>query len=163
MNPLLYKAHPLLNATIRLLAGGETVGFQNASALLLTYLAINLPFSMLLAHRARRSLHIRLRFSVAYLLALPGAVLYTPMVLTLLSDVVNHAFHLEDRFLLLFALLVATVLLAALFAVALRYRNGNPVGLEAGLFLALTLLLASAPYALALLALDHRFEIFHVP
>lgn len=160
MNPFLFKAHPLLHATIGVVTGTGSLGFRGGLALLATYLAINLPLAVLLALRARRSFRLRIRFPAAYLLALPATIMYTPIALTLLRDVIHHSFHLDERFLFLFALLVATILLAALFGATLHYRNGDPVGSEIGLMLALTLFLACIPYGLLLLGLDRLLEFF---
>lgn len=160
MNPFLFKAHPLLHATVSLLTGAEAFSAREALTLLVTYLAINLPPAVVLVFRVRKSVQIRLRFTTAYLFALPATVLYTPIALTLLRDVARHAFQLQDRYLLLFALLVATVLLAALLGMMVRYRNGDPVGSETGLILALTLFFAYIPYGLLLLGLDRLFDFF---
>ncbi|MCU0735071.1 MAG: hypothetical protein MUF20_06040 [Methylotetracoccus sp.] len=160
MNPFLFKSHPLLHATIGLLTGAEAFSFRQIITLAATYLALNVPLAVLLARRVVKAVHVRLRFRAAYLLALPATVLYLPIGLTLLSDVVHHTFLLDHRFLFLFALLVATVLIAALFGIALHYRNGDPVGSETGLILALTIFLACIPYGLVLLGLDRLFQIF---
>lgn len=160
MNPFLYKAHPLMDATIRLLTDSGAFGFQDAAALLLTYLVLNLPLAALLAYRLRQSVQLRVRLHAAYLLALPATLLDLPIALTLVDDVMHHAFRLEDRFLFLFAASVATALIAALLGAMPKNRDAEPIGPETGLAVSLTLLLGCIPYALALLGLDAWFGIF---
>lgn len=153
MNPFLFKAHPLLAATIGLLSGAGDL--RGGARLLIGYLVINLVPAIVLSRNVRRSVHLRLRFIAAYLLALPATVFYIPLALTLLGDITRQTFRLDERYIFLFALLVAVALLAALYGAAIHRRPGGPVGLEAGLSLALSLLLASIPYGLVLLGLDH--------
>lgn len=153
MNPFLFKAHPLLQTTIGCVTGsgcssGVWVG------LLTAYLLLNLPLAVFTLLRVKRLLHIRLRFTAAYLVSLPVTILFIPNVLTLLSDVMHHAFQLENRVIFLFALFVATVLLAALVGNLVHYRNGEPIRSEHGLTVVLNLLLACVPYALLLLSAD---------
>lgn len=162
MNPFLFKAHPLLQATIGCLAGtGCTPGLW--VGLLATYLLLNLPIAALTSLSIRRLLPIRLRFAGVYAVALPITLLFLPIVLTLLADVLRHDFRLEDRFIFIFALFVATILLGALVGSVLRYRNGEPVGMEYGVTIALALLLACIPYGLLLLGADSLLGFLPAP
>jgi drug/metabolite transporter (DMT)-like permease len=95
-------------------------------------------------------------------LAFPATLVYTPIALTLLDDVLNHAFRLQDRYLLLFALGVAAVMLAAFYGVVVRFR-GRPVGAEIGLTLAMALLLAAVPCSMLLLGLENWVSAFPPP
>jgi len=91
----------------------------------------------------------------AYFFALPATGLYLPLMLTLLQDVVGHHFELGSRRFLLFALLVVSQFLTALYAFTLRHeRSGLPIGLESGLTVSLFLLLASIPASLIMLGIN---------
>lgn len=160
MNPLLFKAHPLLQQTLEVLAGTQPLTTKIVLGLPATYLVLTLPLAALLAFRLRRALHIKAPFGAAYLLALPATLLFVPIALTLLGDIAAHAFRMEDRAIFLFALFVATILLAAMLGALVHYRNGASIGSEEGLILALTLLLACIPYGTLLLVLDRWLGLF---
>lgn len=160
MNPFLYKAHPVMQASIGLLTGVGSYGISDAIRLLVIFFAINVPYGALLSLVARKSAGMGLRFGTAYILAFPATLLYTPISLTFVDDVLHHAFRLEDRYLFLFALGVAAVMLAAVYGVVLHHRGGQPVGSEVGLILAMALLLAAVPCSILLLGLDAWVSFF---
>lgn len=162
MNPFLFKAHSLLQVTMGCVIGSRcSPGLW--MSLLMTYLLLSVPMGALISLRIRRLLRIRLRFAAAYALALPITILFIPIVLTLLSDVLHHAFRLEDRVIFLFALLVVTVLSAALVGNVVHYRSGEPIGSEHGLTIVLTLLLGCVPYGLLILGVDELIAVLPKP
>lgn len=154
MNPFLFKSHALLYATIAMLGGSGAYGMTDALRLAAIYLLGNVLTAWCFGAGARRSAGVRLRFRKVYLLSLPATLVYLPISVTLLNDVVHQMFALDDRYLLLFAVAVATVMLAGLYGVVIHHRGGQPIGSESGLALALILLLAMIPAGLLLLGLD---------
>ncbi|MFM8330873.1 MAG: hypothetical protein ACKN9T_04225 [Candidatus Methylumidiphilus sp.] len=154
MNPLLYKAHPLLFLTIDVFANPAAHPWRESGRLLLIYLAANLAWAGCLAWVVRRLAGFVPSMALLGVLALPATLLYLPAMLTLLADVLAHSFQLADRFILAFSVLTASQMLAALYAVAIRYPNGSALGLIDGLSVSLTLWLASLPVCLALLWLE---------
>ncbi|MFO1419186.1 MAG: hypothetical protein U1E83_11015 [Methylotetracoccus sp.] len=163
MNPFLFKSHPMLLAAIGLLTGSGRYGAADAAILLLVIAAITVPFAECVVLVAKRAAGIAVRFRVAWVLAFPAAVVYMPIVLTVLNDIVGHTFAWQDRYIFLFALAVAVIMLAALYGVVVHYRGGQPVGSEIGLTLALALLLAAIPCGLIVLALDGWLGFFPPP
>ena len=157
MNPFFFKSHALLSATLAFVTGAGQLGAAGGMALIAIYLGANLPFAWCLNFVAKRSVGLSLPFRKAYLLSFAATVLYLPLGVTLLNDVVHQGFRLDDRYLFLFALAVATLMLAGLYGIVLHYRGGQPIGSESGLILALALLLATLPVALAVLGLDTWF------
>jgi hypothetical protein len=158
MNPLLYKAHPLLHLTVDLLANPAAHSLREAARPALVYLAVNLAFAPGLWWGAKKAGGAP-SLGLAYLLALPAALLYFAPMLTLLGDVLAHEFHFADRFILAFCVFVAIQMLGAFYAVALRRPGGGPIGLRDGLAVSLLLWLASLPASLAGLWLNAAWKI----
>lgn len=155
MNPLLFKAHPLLYLSVDLLIRPSAYSVDDVSRLILIYLVINLLWTAVLRLAVRRTVGIRLTLPRAYGLALPSAVVYTPLMLTVSSDILAHAFRLEERYILIFVIAVAAQMLGALYGVGIHFdRTGRPIGIRAGLSVALCLLLASLPLSVLLLGLN---------
>ncbi|MGX2038655.1 hypothetical protein ACWJKU_00765 [Methylocaldum sp. MU1018] len=155
MNPLLFKAHPLLYLSVDLLVYPSAHPANDFFRLILIYLTINLLWMTALRIAVRTTAGIRLTPFRAYSLALPGTFAYAPAMLTVLSDVLAHAFRLEERYILIFVIGVAAQMLAALYGFAVRSdRTGRPVGVTAGIAVSLLLLLASIPFGLLLLGLN---------
>ena len=149
MNPLHFKAHPLLARWIDLVVEPSAHHAGDLLSLLLILLASNLLWASALPWLLRRMEGLDLTPLKAYLLALPATFLYAPLMLTLLQDVIGHAFEWRHRWFLLFALLVASQLLTALYAFGIRHeRSGVAIGLESGLGVSLFLLLAAIPASL---------------
>jgi hypothetical protein len=155
MNPFFFKSHALLSATLAMLTGAGQLGVGGVLVIVATYLLTNLPFAWCLAAVARKSPGLSLPFRKAYLLSLPATLAYLPLGVTVLNDVVQQNFQIDDRYLFLFAVAVVTLMLAGLYGVVLHYRGGQPIGSESGLTLALALLLATIPIGLMLLGLDN--------
>ncbi|SMF97254.1 hypothetical protein SAMN02949497_4675 [Methylomagnum ishizawai] len=161
MNPFLYKAHPLLHRLISLLLDPTSATPADALALAALMLGLNLLWVPALLWAALKTDRLRLSLPLAYGLALPASLLYTPMLLTVVSDVAAHGFRFQERFLLVFALFVVSQTLAGLYAFALRHRpSGYPAGLMTGETIALFMLLYSLVMAAGLLGLDTVFGIF---
>lgn len=164
MNPFLFKAHALLAATLGLVlnpAGSAPALWVKLAAL---YLSMNLPWALVLMLALRKAANLRLGYGQAYVAALPALLLFLPLVLTLLDDIIHHAFLWRERFIFVFAVAVAGLLGTAGYGLLVRHpRSGKPIGLEAGLVVAMALLLASVPYGLLLLGLDAAFGIFRMP
>lgn len=155
MNPFLYKAHPLLYRLADLLAHPSGHSLGEISDLLLILLAINVLWVPALLWAARRAAGVRLPFLKGYLLALPATLAYAPMMITVVSDVVGHAFRLQDRFLLVFAIFVTSQMLGGFYAFTLRKgRRFDVAELAAGLSVSLFLLLVSIPACSVLLGLN---------
>lgn len=160
MNPLLFKAHPLLYLSVDLLIRPSAYSVDDFSRLILIYLVINLLWTVALRLAVQRTVGIRLTPFRAYGLALPSTVVYAPLMLTVSSDILSHAFRLEERYILLFAITVAAQMLAALYGVGIRFdRTGQPIGVRAGIVVSLSLLLASIPLSLLLLGLNAVFRV----
>jgi hypothetical protein len=160
-NPFRFKAHPLLSRWIDLLSGSGQLSLDEVSQLLLIALAANLAWAFALRWFLWRAERIRLSFGRAFLLALPAALVYLPLATTVCSDVLAHAFRFQDRFIVVFSLFVASQILAAFYAFAIRYSAlGNPIGLAAGMALSLFMLLLSLPLSLLLLGFDACFGLF---
>lgn len=160
MNPLLYKAHPLLYLTVDWLANPAAHSWQEARLLALLYFGINLIWALLLRHGVGKIAGFSPGYFLAYWLALPALLLYLPPMATILQDVTGHQFHLSDRFILVFCVLVASQMLGAFYAVAIRYpRNGIALGLSDGIALSLWLWLFSLPLSLALLLLNNIYRV----
>jgi hypothetical protein len=160
MNPFLYKAHPLLSRLVELLLDPSAHSLDEASQLALIFLALTPLWTLVLLWVIRRGLGFRPSIIVGYALAFPACLLYLPLWLTLLGDVLDHAFRLEDRYLFIFAIVVVAQMLGAFYGIAIRYdRTGRPIGLKAGITVSLALLLASIPFGLGLLGLNHWFRV----
>lgn len=161
MNPFLYKAHPLLQNLVILLTEPSAYRLDEAAALVLLVLAINLLWTPGLVWVARKADKLRLSLVQGYALALPACLGYTPLVLTVVGDVAAHGFRLQDRFIVVFATFAVSQILTGFYAFALRHRPGGyPAGLLAGATVSLFLLLMSLPLCLALLGLDMGVGIF---
>ncbi len=161
MNPLMFKAHPLLTKWIEFITAPSSLGLNGVIYLLAVLAGSNLLWAASLPWLLRKIEHLSISPLRAYLLALPATFLYAPLMLTLLEDVLHHAFEFQHRWFLLFALFISSQLLAALYAFALRHeRSGQPIGLESGLAVALFMLLASMPASLILLGIHELFTLF---
>lgn len=160
MNPLLYKAHPLLYLTVDLLVHPAAHRVADFSTLVLIYLTVNLLWAPCLQFAIKKGAGFLLGYRRAYPLALPSLVLFTPLVLTLLGDILTHSFKFHDRYILILAILIAAQMLGALYgALVKRPANGRSIGLQAGLAVASTLLLLSLPFGLLLLGLNAWLEV----
>jgi hypothetical protein len=161
MNPFTYKAHPVLLEWIDLITQSSTNPGHDLRQVLLLLLLTTPLFGLALRHIARKADEISLPWLQAFGLAMPSALLYTPLILTLLNDVVHHAFVFSERWFLLFALVVANQTLAAFYAFLIHSpKERGPVGLESGLGISLFLLLTSMPIGLAVLGIDALIHIF---
>jgi hypothetical protein len=155
MNPFLYKAHPRLLQWADLLANPSAHGIGEIADLALVFLALNALMALGLRWAAGRAAGIRPSFPKAFLLASPASLLYLPLMLTVVGDVVGHDFQLRERYILIFSIFVGSQMLAGFYAIALRHGpRGQPAGLRAGMAVALFLLLISIPACLAFLGLD---------
>jgi hypothetical protein len=154
MNPFFFKSHALLASTLALLTGSGSLGLVEALVIATIYLAASLAYGWCLAAAAKKAVGLALPFRKAYLLSLPATLAYLPLGVTLLNDIVRQSFQLGDRYVFLFAVGVAVLMLAGLYGVVLHYRGGQPIGSESGLTLALALLLATLPIGVVLLGLD---------
>ena len=155
MNPLLYKAHPLLYLTVDLLANPGSHSLHEAFRLVLIYLCVNLVWTPCLWLGSKKLLGFAPSYPLAYALALVSLVFYLPTALTLMSDVLAREFRFQDRFILVFCIFIAAQMLGVFYAVAIRYpRNGRAIGLHDGMAISLALWLASLPVSLALLGLN---------
>jgi hypothetical protein len=161
MNPFLFKAHPLLYRSVELLIHPFDHTLDDFTRLVLIFLIINLLWAAGLPWAVRRAAAIRVSLLQGYFLALPATVLYAPLVVTVLSDVVTRTFEMQNRFLLVFSILVVSQMLAGFYAFFLRQgRRAEPVGLVAGVTVSLFLLLVSLPACGVLLGLDRVLRIF---
>lgn len=162
MNPLLYKAHPLLSRWIELLTHPGSQSVSDLLVMALVLLGGNIILAIGLFWLIRKAEEVVLTPGKAYWLALPASFLYTPVVLTALQDVIKHDFELKNRFFLLFGLVVISQLLTAFFAFAIKdsARSGQPIGLESGLAASLLLLLLSIPVALVLMGINFLSPFF---
>lgn len=152
MNPLLYKVHPLLYLTVDLLAHPATHGLRELARPALVYLGIALAWMPWLRWGVGKAAGFAPSYPWAYALALPAVLLYLGPMLTLLGDVLAHEFHFSERFILVFCLFVASQMLGALYAVAIRRpHDGGALGLGDGMAVALLLWLLSLPTGLVLL------------
>lgn len=161
MNPFLYKPHPLMQRLLGLLFEPQAQSLDGVAGLVLLMLGLNCFWALGLIWAARSVDRLRLPLRLSYGLALPACLLYTPLALTIVSDVAVHGFRFQERFLLVFALLVVTQILAAFYAFMLRHRpSGYAVGLQAGLAVSLFLLLLGLPISLGVMGLDAAFKLF---
>jgi hypothetical protein len=155
MNPLLYKAHPLLFLTVDLLANPAAHPWREAGRLALVYAGLNLVWTPWLWWGVKKAAGFAPSIPLAYALALPALLCYQAPMLTVLGDVLAHAFHFADRFILVFCVFVAVQMLGALYAVAIRRPDGGgPIGLADGMAVSLSMWLLSLPTSMALLGLD---------
>lgn len=160
MNPLLYKAHPLLFLTVDIFADPSAHSVEDWGRLLAIYLALSVVWTPVLLLGVKKTSGFFLPWAIAYGLALPATVFYLPLIVTLLNDVLAHEFSYTQRFIPVFCVFVASQMLAVFYGSMLKYpRNGRPVGLGDGLTVALLLLLASLPTGLAFLWLNGAFNI----
>lgn len=158
MNPLLYKAHPLLLLSMDLLVHPAAHSLREGGRVLLIYLLANGLWAFCLRWMLRRVAGIAPAPWLLLLLALPATLLYLPTMLTLLADVVAHHFLWAERFILVFCVFVATQMLASFYAFAIRYGNGSPLGLIDGLSVSLALWLLSLPVCLGLIELERVWQ-----
>jgi hypothetical protein len=155
MNPLSYKAHPLLARWVDLITEPSAHHANDLLALLVILFATNLLWASALPWLLGKIEGLTLSPLKAYYMALPATFLYAPLMLTLLRDIIGHAFEWRHRWLLILMLIVASQLLTAFYAFGLRHpRSGVAIGLESGLGVALFLLLASIPASLIMIGAD---------
>jgi hypothetical protein len=160
MNPLLYKAHPLLYRSVDLLLHPASHSLFDLVRLLSLYLILNLPWVLGLRWVIRKVTGLRLSWLQAFALALLSIPFYLPIMLTLLSDVASHSFHFRERYILLFTIGVVVVMFAGIYGALIRDARSDWIGLSAGFSIALVLLLLSMFYGLLLLGLDARVNVF---
>lgn len=155
MNPLLYKAHPLLYITVDMLTNPSAHSLREAALPALVYLAVNLVWTPGFWWGAKKAAGFAPSLPLSYLLTLPASLFYLGPMLTVLGDVLAHEFHFMDRFILVFCVFVAAQMLGVFYAVAIRNpRDGDILGVSGGMAVALFLWLLSLPTAVALLSLD---------
>lgn len=163
MNPFLFKAHALLYHLVNFLINPASRSLDEAVGLLAILLSINLLWATPLIWIVGRD-EIRLSPLKAYLLALPATLLYAPTMLTVMADVAEHAFHLNDRLILVMAIFVASQMLGGFYAIALRQAHDRrPVGVVAGMTVSLFMLLVSMVASLALLWADEAWHFMPEP
>lgn len=155
MNPLLFKAHPLLELTVALVMNPRGHSLGEFWLLVSIYLIVNLAWAGLLMKAVRWNAGFAPPYWHAYFLALPSLIFYLPLMLTLLSDVLAHDFHFSQRYILIFTFLIALHMLGAAYGVLIGHpRHRRVIGLHLGLMVALTLLLLSLPLGLLMLGLN---------
>ena len=155
MNPLLYKAHPLLYLTVDLLVSPAAHRANDFSTLALIYLTVNLIWAACLRFAVKTGAGSVLTYGLAYWVAMPSLVCFAPLMLTLLGDILTHSFHFDDRYILVLAILIAVQMLGAAYGALIRHpATDRSIGLQAGLIVASTLLLLSLPFGLLLLGLN---------
>ncbi len=160
MNPLLYKAHPVLHLTVDMLINPGAHSLGEACQLILFYLAVNITWTPWLMWGLKKTVGFSPSFPLVYGLGLPALLFYLPTMLTLLSDVLAHEFRLTDRFILVFCVFIASQMLSAFYGVAIkRPHDGKAIGLRDGLTISLFLWLGSLPTGLALLGLNAALKI----
>lgn len=161
MNPLLYKAHPLLTRWVDLLSAPGAQSPDKLYYLIVVLMSCNLLWAIGLPWLLRKAEGLEIRPIKAYLMALPATALYSPLMLTLLQDVLGHNFDFQDRWVLLLVLLAVSQLLTALYAFTLRHeRSGVAIGLESGLTVSMFLLLVSIPASMILIGTNALWPIF---
>jgi len=161
MNPLLYKAHPLLWLSVDLIANPKAHSPSEAAHVALVYLAANVLWAVWLWRGLRKTDGFTPSIPLAYLLALPASVSYLAMMATLLADVLAHEFHFADRFILVFSVFIASQMLGGFYAVSIRHRvDGRMIGLVDGLAVSLYMWLFSLPVGLAVLWLGPMLKVF---
>jgi MFS-type transporter involved in bile tolerance (Atg22 family) len=108
-----------------------------------------------------KSVDIQVGYHAAFWLSLPAMLLYLLPMITLMADVLDHRFHWRDRFMLVMWVVLASSMLAVLYAFGIRQiRYNRAIGLQAGLEASLTLLLMTLLIALALNGLDSAFSLW---
>lgn len=159
LNPLLYKAHPLLFRAVDLLLHPGAYSGVEIVGLAAIFLGINQLWAVAMWQASQSLTEVRLSLRASYGLALPACVLYAPLLMTVLGDVLDHNFRLEDRVILVFAILVGSQMLGVLYGLTLRNPHGGPIGIRTGLAISLLLLLTSLPFGLVLIWLNSMFRL----
>ena len=161
MNPIAYKAHPLLIKCLALLTEPSDLSRGDLITLLTLLILGSIPYALAIRWLMARTEGFRPQPIGSLLLAVPAHLLYTPVMLTLIGDVVHHRFLIEDRWFLLFTLLVISQLLCALYAFGIRRPEGaGMIGVESGLGVSLLLLLVSMVLSLALALIELEAPLF---
>lgn len=161
MNPIAYKAHPLLIKCLALLTQPGDLNRGDMITLLALLILGSIPYAFALRWLIGKSEGFRHSLIRSFLLAVPANLLYTPVMLTLIGDIVHHRFLIEDRWFLLFTLLVISQLLCALYAFGIRRpEEQGPIGVESGLGISLLLLLVSMALSLALTLIELEALLF---
>lgn len=154
MNPLLFKAHPLLSLTVDLFTNPTAHTQADWLRLLAIYLLLNLAWAWGLRWASKKAVEFSPPYWLAFLMAIPAMLLYQPIMLTLLDDVLGQRFHFADRAIFVICIVVASQMLGAFFAFALRHpRYDRPIGISDGLTISLLLWLWSVFLGLGLLGL----------
>lgn len=155
MNPLLYKAHPLLYRTVDLFIEPGAYTAPEIAALLLVYLSLNVIWCEIFRRLWKQSTGLVPTRHLAYRIALPSLVGYLPIMLTVTNDILHHQFRFADRALLVFVLFVVVQMLTVFHAVCMALRRAFLVSdLQAGFTLSLALLLSALPFSLAVMGLE---------
>jgi len=152
-NPLLFKAHSLLQLTVAVVLDPGAHGFGTLLQLFGLNALTNAVLAGALARFIKVAVEIRLGWWRSYWLVTP-ALAYVPTMITILSDVLNHRFRLADRMILMVVVLVLAQGLAGWFGILIRYRNGTPIGLFQGLATSSLLLLVATAICLLLLCAE---------
>lgn len=161
MNPLAFKAHPILLYLTEWIT--QPLAPEPHQALLTAAILIlgSFPYAAGIAYFTQKGESFKIAPLPALLLALPASFLYTPLLLTLLQDVVHHAFLIEDRWFLLFSILVAHQILTALYAFGIKNPESHcPIGLDSGLGLSSLLLLIAMGLSLGILGIEAVHPLF---
>jgi hypothetical protein len=160
MNPLFFKAHPLLYATLDLLVNPQANSLEDFSRLILLYLGLNVLWALALRQLVQKTAGFSPSYPLAFLMGLPALVVLLPTMTTVLADVLRHEFFWADRFILVFAIFLAIQMLGAWYGASLKDpRSGKPIGLRAGFVIALGLLLLAMPYGLLFIVLNGVFKL----
>ncbi len=155
VNPINFKAHPYLARWVELLTEPSSQSATMVMEMLAILLASNLLWAAGIPWLLRKLERLAISPINAYAWTLPASFLYSPLMLTLIQDVLGHSFELRNRWFLLLMILVSSQTLTAFYAFALRHpRSDAPIGLESGLAVSLFLLLVSIPSALILIGFN---------
>jgi len=161
MNPLLYKAHPLMILAADAFLNPGAHSLYDYSRLALILLSCMGLWASVLVWAVNRAADFRVAYWRAFLFALPAVLLYLLPVVTVVTDVIGHKFHWRDRFLLVFAMVVASQMLGVLYAFGIRHpRYERVLGLQTGIEVALVLLLAAMLTSVVLGGLQEIFGIW---
>lgn len=161
MNPLLFKAHPLMVLAVDLVRNpGAHSWFDYARLAAIMLCGVGV-WASALVWAVNRAADFRVRYYSAFLFAVPAVLLYLLPVITVISDVLDHKFHWRDRFLLVFLIVAASQMLGTLYAYGIRHpRYERPIGLQIGVEVAIVLLLVAMLSALVLSGLHEVFALW---
>ncbi len=155
MNPLLYKADPLMLLMVDLLTNPTAHSLPEIAKALFIMLAVNLVWAGWLWLGMGKIADHAPPLWLAYVLALPALWFYLPPMLNILSDVMAHEFRMGDRFILVFCVVVTTQMLGVIYALAMgKPRDGFALALQNGMAASLWMWLFSLPTGIGLLWLN---------